>query len=149
MATVLEGCTTEEQRSVVRFLCAKWLNAKIFIKKYFLFTVESACRLKKYITSWKNFRWWRRNWNESDKVVETTVRRLLCWGFRRTGRAMGQCINVVGGYVENFFFRRFEYHMFYFLYPFVIYLLTPLLVTIISCVFIASKRFNYPLRSHV
>jgi hypothetical protein len=28
MTTVLEGCTTEEQRSVVRFLWAKGLNAK-------------------------------------------------------------------------------------------------------------------------
>jgi hypothetical protein len=28
MATVLEVCTTEEQRSVMRFLCAKELNAK-------------------------------------------------------------------------------------------------------------------------
>jgi hypothetical protein len=28
MAIVLEGCTTEEQRSVVRILCAKGFNAK-------------------------------------------------------------------------------------------------------------------------
>jgi hypothetical protein len=28
MATVLEGCTTEEQRSIVRFLSAKGLTAK-------------------------------------------------------------------------------------------------------------------------
>jgi hypothetical protein len=28
MATVLEGCTTEEQRSVVRFLWAKGLSTK-------------------------------------------------------------------------------------------------------------------------
>jgi hypothetical protein len=28
MATVIEGYTTEEQRSVVRFLCAKELKAK-------------------------------------------------------------------------------------------------------------------------
>jgi hypothetical protein len=40
MATVLEVYTTEEQRSVVFFLWIKGLNAKIFIKKYFLLTVE-------------------------------------------------------------------------------------------------------------
>jgi hypothetical protein len=34
MATVLE-CTTEEQRSVVRFLCAKGLNAKDIHKEMF------------------------------------------------------------------------------------------------------------------
>jgi hypothetical protein len=35
------------------------------------------------------------------EVAETTVRRLLCCGFRGTGKAMGQCVNVGGGYVEN------------------------------------------------
>jgi hypothetical protein len=40
MATMLEECTAEEQRSVLRFLRARGLDAKIFIKKYFLFTVE-------------------------------------------------------------------------------------------------------------
>jgi hypothetical protein len=58
-------------------------------------------------------------------VAETTVKRLLCCGFRHTGKAMGQLyqcrwricreINVSTG---------LEYHMFYVLYPFVTYLLT-------------------------
>jgi hypothetical protein len=46
MATMLEDCTTEEQRSIVRsFLWAKELNVKDiqFIKKCFLFTVGSVC----------------------------------------------------------------------------------------------------------
>jgi hypothetical protein len=41
MVTVLEEYTTEKQRSVVRFSVEKGPNAKIFIKKYFLFTVGS------------------------------------------------------------------------------------------------------------
>jgi hypothetical protein len=59
------------------------------------------------------------------EVAETPVKRLLCCGFRRTGKAMGQVyqcwwricreINVLPG---------FEYHMFYVLYPFVSCLLT-------------------------
>jgi hypothetical protein len=32
MATVLEDCDTEEQRSVVRFLSAKGLNTKDILK---------------------------------------------------------------------------------------------------------------------
>jgi hypothetical protein len=32
MATVLEGCTTEEQHSVVRFLWANGLNANDILK---------------------------------------------------------------------------------------------------------------------
>jgi hypothetical protein len=58
-------------------------------------------------------------------VVETTVNRLLCCGCRRNGKAMGQLhwcwwricpeINV---------FSRFQYLVFYVLYPFGTYLLT-------------------------
>jgi hypothetical protein len=55
-----------------------------FIKKRFLFTVGSVCRVKQM------FRWWRRGWNGGVEVDETTVKRLLCCGFRRTGKAMGQ-----------------------------------------------------------
>jgi hypothetical protein len=41
MATVLEECTTEEQRSVVRFFCRQEDSMKrIFIRKCFLLTVE-------------------------------------------------------------------------------------------------------------
>jgi hypothetical protein len=40
MATVLEECNTEGQRSVVRFLWAKGLDTKD--NKYFLFTVGSV-----------------------------------------------------------------------------------------------------------
>jgi hypothetical protein len=35
MASVLEECTTEEKRSVVRFLCAKGLIAKDIHKEIF------------------------------------------------------------------------------------------------------------------
>jgi hypothetical protein len=56
------------------------------------------------------------------EVAETTVKRLLCCGFRCTGKATGQVyqswrrihreINVLS---------MFEYHIFYVLYPFVTY----------------------------
>jgi hypothetical protein len=43
MATVLQVCTTEELLPVVRFSVGKKkLNAKIFIKKYFLFMVDPS-----------------------------------------------------------------------------------------------------------
>jgi hypothetical protein len=73
----------------------------IFIKKYFLFTVGSVCRVKRF------------------RVAETTVKRLLCCGVRRTGKVMGQVYINVGGV-----FFRFQYHMFYVLYTVVKYLLT-------------------------
>jgi hypothetical protein len=52
--TVLEGCNTEQQRPVLRFLWAKGLDAKIFIKKCFLFTVESVCLVKRFIIGSRN-----------------------------------------------------------------------------------------------
>jgi hypothetical protein len=48
MATVLELCTTEEQRSVMRFYAQIDSMKRILIKKYFLFTVESVCRVKRF-----------------------------------------------------------------------------------------------------
>jgi hypothetical protein len=72
---------------------------------------------------WQTFRWIGRCWNGGAEVAETTVERLLyCW-FRRTGEAIGlecQC------WWRICFFLRFEYHMFYVLYPFVAYLLISL-----------------------
>jgi hypothetical protein len=51
-------------------------------------------------------------------VAETTVKkRLLCYGFRRTGKEKGEVYQM-------FFFFGFEHHMFYVSYPFVTYLLT-------------------------
>jgi hypothetical protein len=53
MAIVLEGCTIEEQPSVVRFIFIFFCGQKDsmqrkFIKKCFLFTVGSVCRLKQF-----------------------------------------------------------------------------------------------------
>jgi hypothetical protein len=61
MATVLEECTTERQRSVVCILLAK----RIFIKKSFLFTVGSVCRVKRFHLGGRSF--------ADDEEVETEV----------------------------------------------------------------------------
>jgi hypothetical protein len=61
----------------------------IFIKKYFLFTLESVWRVKRF-TTWQTYCWWRRGWNAGAEVAETTDKRLLRCGFRRSGKAMGQ-----------------------------------------------------------
>jgi hypothetical protein len=59
------------------------------------------------------------------EVTETTEKRLLCCGFRRTGKAMGQVYQCWWRICREIdVLPRFEYHMFYVLYPFVTYLLT-------------------------
>jgi hypothetical protein len=130
MATVLEECNTEEHRYGVHFffLWAKGFNAKD-IHRCFMFTAGSVCRIK-----W--FTYWVKTFSHGHlkiaddarlgvKVAETTVKRLLYCGFRRTGKAMGQVYQCWWRICqETNAFSKFEYHTFYILYPFVTYLLT-------------------------
>jgi hypothetical protein len=51
MATVLEACITEEQRSVVRFLWTKGLNAKDIHKEMFPVYV-GKCLSRKAVHNW-------------------------------------------------------------------------------------------------
>jgi hypothetical protein len=101
---------------------------KIFINKCFPFTVGSVCRVKRFTT-------WSRNVENVSLMTNRLKRRsgsgwnysqkLLCCGFRRTGKTMGQmyqCWRRIWWEINVFI--RFEYHMFYVLYPFVTCLLT-------------------------
>jgi hypothetical protein len=90
MATVLEACTTEEQHSVVHFLWAKGLSARDIHKK--MFCVYGGKRLShKAIHIWVDkFSQGRLKVADDVKVAETTVKRLLCCGFRHTVKEMGQ-----------------------------------------------------------
>jgi hypothetical protein len=62
---------------------------RIFIKKCVLFRMGSVRRVKRFTAGSRN---------EADfslmtkgaEVAETTVKRFLCCGFRRSGKAMGQ-----------------------------------------------------------
>jgi hypothetical protein len=56
MTTVLEECTTEEQRSFVRFLWAKGLSAKYINKEMFPVYGGKCCRIKRFMTGWQAFR---------------------------------------------------------------------------------------------
>jgi hypothetical protein len=51
MATVLEECITEEQRSVARLLWAKGLNAKDIHTEMFL-VYGGKCLLRKAVRPW-------------------------------------------------------------------------------------------------
>jgi hypothetical protein len=127
MTAVIEECTNEEQHSVVRvFFCGQRGSTKrIFIKKRFLFAVGNVCRVKRF-TSGSRFslKDVRKSQMMPDHVRKwlryNSNKRLLCWGFRRTGKAMGQVYQCWWGICrEIHVFSTFEYHMFYVLYPFV------------------------------
>jgi hypothetical protein len=98
-------------------VCAKGLNAKDIHKE--MFPIYRGKRMSR-----KTLHNRVANVSLMTEEVETEVRkwlrkvkRLLCCEFRRTGKAMGQVY-------ERNVFSRFEYHMFYVLYPFVTCLLT-------------------------
>jgi hypothetical protein len=99
MATELEEYNTEEQRSVGRFCGQEDSVQRIFIKKYFLFTVGSVCRVKRFITGSGNF--------ADDEEVKTEVRKRLrqqskdfdAAGIDALIKRWDKCINVSGGYV--------------------------------------------------
>jgi hypothetical protein len=54
MVTVLEECTTEEQRHIVRFLWAKGLSKNDIHKKCFLYKVGSICGVKRFTGGSRN-----------------------------------------------------------------------------------------------
>jgi hypothetical protein len=92
LATVLEVCTTKEQRSVVCFSGQKDSMQRIFINKCVPFMVGSVCRVKRFTTGSRNVA----NVSLMTKSLKRRCgsgwekRRLLCCGFRRIGKAMGQ-----------------------------------------------------------
>jgi hypothetical protein len=93
--------------------------------KYFLFTVRRVCRVKRFSLGGKRF--------ADDEEVETEVRKWLkqkskdfySAGFDALVKRWISVSMLVEDMSRNkCFFFRFEYHMFYVLYPFVTYLLT-------------------------
>jgi hypothetical protein len=67
-------------------VCAKGLNAKD-IHKGFLFTVGSVCHIKRLSLGGKHF---ADDEEVETEVAETAVKRLLCYGFRCSGKMIGQ-----------------------------------------------------------
>jgi hypothetical protein len=136
------GCTTEEQC----FLWAKGLNAED-IHKEMCPVYAGKCLSRKAVHNWVEKFSQGRSIVADDarpgaEVAETAVKRLLCCWFRSTDKVMGQVyqcwlricreINV---------FSRFEYHIFYVLYPFLAYLLTLLRIFLSTCIIFIRSVF--------
>jgi hypothetical protein len=117
------GHTTEEQRSVLRFLRARGLSAKDIHKDMFPAYGGKCLSHKAVHNCVENVSLMTKRLKQRCRSGWDAVKRLVCCGFRRTGKAMGQVYQCCGGYVKKYmFFSRFEYHIFYVLYPFVTYL---------------------------
>jgi hypothetical protein len=94
LAIVLEGCNTEEQRSVVCFLWTKGLHATDIHKEMFPI-YGRKCLSRKAAHNWvEKFSQVRPKVADvarpGAEMADTTVRKLVCCGFRRTGKEMGQ-----------------------------------------------------------
>jgi hypothetical protein len=89
MTIALEECTTENQH----LLWAKGLDTKDIYKEMFPVYGEK-CLSRKAVHNWvEEFSLGRSKVADdarpSEEVAEATIKRLLCCGFRRTGKAMG------------------------------------------------------------
>jgi hypothetical protein len=122
------------------FLWSKGLNAKDIHKEIFPVYGGKCCGSQLGVKCFAD-----------DEEVETEVRkwlrqqskRFLCHGFRRTGKAIGQVYKCWWRICREInVFSRFEYHMFYILYPFVIYLLTHPLSSRETLRFWGTSRLN-------
>jgi hypothetical protein len=94
MVTMLEVYNTEEQRSIVRFLWAKRVDAKDMRKEIFP-VYCGMCLLHKATHNWveKFSQGHSKVANDAQpggEVAETAVKRFLCSGFGCTGKAMGR-----------------------------------------------------------
>jgi hypothetical protein len=95
MVNVHEECNAEEQRSVVRyFLWEKGLNAKDIHKEMCSVYCGKCLSRKAVHNRVEKFPQGRSKVADDARqgadVAETPVKILLCCGFRRTGKAMGQ-----------------------------------------------------------
>jgi hypothetical protein len=128
----------EEQRSVVRFLWPKGLNVKDIYKEIFpVYSWKCLSRKAVHNVVDKFSQWWRR-WSGGAEVAETTVKRLMRFGFRRTGKAMVQVYQCWWAICRGInVFSSSKYNMFFVIYQFVKYLLTLartcLNITVLSC----------------
>jgi hypothetical protein len=94
MATVLGEYITEEQSSLVRILWAKGFNAKD-IRKEIFHVYGGKCLSRKAVYNWvekfsQGCSKVAYDARPGAEVTETTVKRLLCCGFRSTGKPMGK-----------------------------------------------------------
>jgi hypothetical protein len=148
MATVLEECTTEERRSVMRFLWAKGLITKDNHKEMFLAYGGKCLSLKAVHNCVEKFSQGRLKVVDDARpdaeVCQTTVKILVCCGFRRIGKAMGQVYECCWRICREInVFPRFEYHMFHVLYLFVTYLLSLARITNSSQISCTETTSNF------
>jgi hypothetical protein len=86
---VLEEYTTEEQRSLLRFLCTKGLTTEDMHKEMFP-VFGWKCLSRKVLQPWGQRYADNEEVETGAAMAEITVKKPLCCGFRRTGKAMGQ-----------------------------------------------------------
>jgi hypothetical protein len=103
MATELQECNAEELPSVVRFLFSeqKDLMQRIFIKKYFLSTVEVFVALSVSQLGSKHFADDEQVQTEAWKWLRQQSKHFYASGLNPLVKRWDKCNNVGGGYVEK------------------------------------------------
>jgi hypothetical protein len=105
MATVLEGCTTEEQSSVAGLLWAKGLNAKDIYKEI-IYIYGGNCSSRKTVHNCdenrgRHFAYDEEVETERRKWSRKQTKDFCPAGFEALVKRWDKYINVGGGYVEK------------------------------------------------
>jgi hypothetical protein len=95
VVTVLEECTNEEHRSVVRFFGQKDSMIRIIMKICFLFTLENLCRVKRLYFGGEEFE------TEVPKWLRQQSKDFYAAGFDELVKQWYKCISAVGGNFEK------------------------------------------------
>jgi hypothetical protein len=118
----LEKCITKSSALLCVFF---FVGKRIFIKKCFLFILGGVCSVKRFQLGGKCFADVEEFETEVRKRLRQESKHFYAAGIDALVKRWDKCINVGGEYEAQYIFlSRFEYHMFYVLYPFVTFLLT-------------------------
>jgi hypothetical protein len=105
METVLEECTTAEQRPFFVSEGQKGSMQRIFVKKCFLFTMRSVCCIKRFrtgsINSLKHLRNSQTMLDHMRKWLRRQSKDFYAAGFDAQVKRWDKCINVGGGYAAK------------------------------------------------
>jgi hypothetical protein len=85
MATVLEGILPKGRVHLCFFYGKKFSMQRKFVKKCFVFTVGSVCRVNRVEKFSQERSKAADDARPGEEVTETTIKRLLCCVFRRSG----------------------------------------------------------------
>jgi hypothetical protein len=97
--TMPDPIQPEQPRGEFNNYSGNFLNIRLTARTWHL--VTSIYLVRQRPPWYQTLRWWWRGWNGGEEMADTTVKKLLRCGFRRTGKQWDKCIYDGRGYVKK------------------------------------------------